>query len=92
MHATQEKGLDMGHNDDITLHVSTPAGPFHGAFPKTTKVSAVIAAIVAAKGLDAGESLRLMNGDEEMAPERPLVSFHLGTEATLVLLATGSGV
>ena len=36
----------MPQPDEITLHVSTPAGPFHGAFPKTTKVSAVIAAIV----------------------------------------------
>jgi hypothetical protein len=82
----------MSHDDEILLHVSTPAGPFNGAFPKTTKVSAVIAAIVQAKGLDAGESLRLMHGDQEMAPDRPLVSFHLGNEATLVLLATGSGV
>jgi len=82
----------MPQTDEITLHVSTPAGAFHGAFPKTTKVSAVIAAIVEAKGLDAGEDLRLMNGDEQLAPERPLVSFHFGSEVTLSLLATGSGV
>ena len=83
----------MPQNDDeILLHVSTPAGPFHGVFAKTTKVSAVIAAIVEAKGLDAGEDLRLMNGDEQLAPERPLVSYHFGSEATLILLATGSGV
>lgn len=82
----------MPKNDDITLHVSTPAGPFHGAFPKTTKVAEVIAAIVEAKGLDASEDLRLFNGDEQLAPERPLISYHLGQEATLSLLATGSGV
>jgi hypothetical protein len=82
----------MPQPDEITLHVSTPAGPFHGAFPKTTKVSAVIAAIVDAKGLDAGEDLRLMNGDEQLAPERPLVSFQFGSDVTLSLLATGSGV
>jgi hypothetical protein len=79
-------------DDEIILNVSTPAGPFHGAFPKTTKVSAVIAAIVEALGLDAGEDLKLMNGDEQLAPERPLVSYHFGDEATLTLLATGSGV
>lgn len=82
----------MPHNDEITLNVSTAAGPFHGAFPKTTKVSTVIAAIVDAKGLDAGEDLRLMHGDEQLAPDRPLVSYHFGSEVTLTLLATGSGV
>lgn len=82
----------MTQNDEITLHVSTPAGAFHGAFSKTTKVSAVIAAIVEAKELDAGEDLKLLNGDEQLAPERPLVSYRLGDEASLSLLATGSGV
>jgi hypothetical protein len=55
-------------------------------------VSEIIAAIVEAKGLDAGEDLRLMHGDQQLAPERPLVSFHFGDEVTLSLLATGSGV
>ena len=89
-----DKKVQMAKKDDeIILNVvSTPAGPFHGAFPKTTKVSAVIAAIVAALGLDAGEDLKLMNGDEPLAPERPLVSYHFGDEAALILLATGSGV
>lgn len=82
----------VGQNDDITLHVSTPAGAFHGAFAKTTKVGDVIRAIAEAKGLDAGEELKLYNGDQLLPPERPLVSFHFGSEATLNLLATGSGV
>lgn len=82
----------MKPDDDITLNVSTPAGGFSGTFSKTTKVSAVIAAIVAAKELDASDELKLFNGDEQLAPERPLVSYQLGSEATLSLLASGSGV
>lgn len=82
----------MTQNHEITLHVSTPAGAFHGAFPKTIKVSAVIAAIVEAKELDASEELKLFNGDEQLAPERTLVSYNLGDEVSLNLLATGSGV
>ena len=79
-------------DDEIELHVSTPAGAFHGAFRKTTKVAEVINVIVNAKGLDPSEQLQLYKGDELLAPDRTLVSYHLGEEANLTLLATGSGV
>lgn len=78
--------------DDITLHVSTPAGAFSGTFSQTTKVSAVIAAIVDAKELEASEEFKLFDGEEQLAPERTLVSYQLGDEATLSLLARGEGV
>ena len=89
---SDRKMMEFEMQDDITLHVSTPAGPFSGTFAKTTKVSEVITAIVEAKELDASDDLKLFNGDEQLAPERPLVSYHLGSEATLSLLASGSGV
>jgi hypothetical protein len=83
----------MAKNDnEIELHVSTPAGAFHGAFRKTTKIAEVISVIVKEKGLDPTEQLQLYKGDELLAPERTLVSYHLGDEAHLSLLATGSGV
>lgn len=93
-HHHDDRGGHPGHDRDheITLHVSTPAGAFHGAFPKTTKVAEVIAVIVEEKGLDAGDDLKLYHGDMELAPERPLASYDLGCEARLALLATGSGV
>ncbi len=78
--------------DDITVHVSTPAGAFRGAFPKTTKIADVIQEVVKAKGLDPNDDLKLYSGDQLLALERPLVSFQFGAEVKLSLLATGSGV
>ena len=80
-----------GH-DEIILHVSTPAGVFHGSFPRKAKVAEVIAAIVEAKSLDARERLQLYHNDKPLASECTLASFELGDEAYLTLLATGDGV
>lgn len=82
----------MIQNDEITLDVATPAGTYSGAFPQNTKVDAVIAAIVKAKALDAGKKYQLFNGDEQLPPQYPLVSFHLGDHASLRLFtARGHG-
>jgi len=77
---------------DIELHISTPAGPFHGTFLKTAKVSAVIAAVVEAKGLDESDSFQLQHDKQTLEPDRTLVSYHLGEKARLRLLARGTGV
>jgi hypothetical protein len=87
-------GGDHGHGgkDEIILDVATPKGPWKGAFPKTTKVSEVIATIVKDLGLE-DESFQLIWKDKPLEPaERPLVSFGLEGRVKLTLVATGSGV
>ena len=80
-----------GH-DEIILHVATPAGAFQGIFPNATTVKQVIAEIVRSKKLDAGDRLELFHDDRPLDPQHTLASYHLGDEARLTLLATGSGV
>ncbi len=82
----------MSH-DDVTLEIGTPKGLFTGTFPKTTKIEDVIAAVVAAKGLDGAEGLELVYNGQPLQPvQRPLVSFGLHGTVQLELVATGSGV
>jgi hypothetical protein len=79
--------------EEVTLEIAAPAGVFTGAFPKTTKVADVIAAVVAAQGLDASDALELVHNGTVLQPvERPLVSFGLEGTVQLELVATGSGV
>ena len=82
-----------GHGgDEIILDVATPKGPWTGAFPKTTKVSEVIATIVKDVGLE-NESFQLIWKDKPLEPvSRTLVSFGLEGTVRLSLVATGSGV
>jgi hypothetical protein len=79
--------------DEVTLEIAGPAGVFTDSFPKTTKISDVIAAVVAAQGLDASDALELVHNGTVLQPiERPLVSFGLEGTVQLELVATGSGV
>lgn len=79
--------------EEVTLEIATPAGVFTDTFPKTTKVADVIAAVVAAQGLDANDALELVHNGTILQPiERPLVSFGLEGTVQLELVATGSGV
>lgn len=79
--------------DDITLEIATPNGTFTATFPKTTKVTEVIAAAVADRQLAQGDAFDLVHNGEVLQPvERPLVSFGLSGTVTLELVATGSGV
>jgi hypothetical protein len=98
-----ESGVKVGTNrrdemsaedKDLTLTVGTPNGSFTADFPKTAKVSEVIAAAIKEKGLQGGaDAFQLFKGKEQLAPpERPLVSFHLADGDKLLLAATGSGV
>jgi hypothetical protein len=79
--------------DEVVLDIATPKGLFKGAFPKTTKVSQVIAVVIEEKDLDTKDSFELVYGDTVLKPEeRTLVSFGLHGEVQLELVATGSGV
>lgn len=77
----------------IVLDIATPKGVFHGEFPKTTRVSEVITAVIQEMDLDGGDSFVLIYNGEILQPtERPLVSFGLEGTVQLELVATGSGV
>jgi len=77
----------------ITVEVAGPNGVFTGEFPKTAKVSEVIAAAVAELGLECGDEFELVYKGEVLEPKtRPLVSFGIEGEVRLELVAVGSGV
>lgn len=83
----------MPKDHEITLNIATPKGVYVHDFPKTTKISEVIAMTIDAVGLDAGERFDLVYEGTVLQPtERPLVSFGLPDGAKLELVATGSGV
>jgi hypothetical protein len=80
------------HSHEIIVEVATPKGPWIGTFPDTTKVSDVIAKIVADLGLE-NESFQLVFNGKPLEPvSRPLLSFGLEGKVKLSLVATGSGV
>ena len=87
---------DHGHGgkdkDEIILEVATPKGPWTGAFAKTTKVSAVIEAIVEDLHLEPESFQLVLNGSPLEPTDRTLVSFGLKGKVKLALVATGSGV
>jgi hypothetical protein len=85
-------GGGHGHDDEITLIVATPKGPWKGVFRKTAKVAEVIKQIVKDMEL-ADEPFQLVHNGKPLEPaERTLVSFGLEGTVKLSLVATGSGV
>lgn len=79
--------------EQVTLNIGTPKGLFTGTFPKTTKISEVIAVVVEKMGLQGSDSFDLVHEGKVLQPvERPLVSFGLSGTVKLELVATGSGV
>jgi hypothetical protein len=85
-------GGGHGHDDEITLIVATPNGPWQGAFRKTAKVADVIKQIVKDMKL-ADEPFQLVNNGKPLEPtERTLVSFGFEGTVKLSLVATGSGL
>jgi len=79
--------------DQVTLNIGTPKGPFTGSFIKTTKIEEVIQAVVEAMKIDGGELLELVKDGQVLQPvQRTLVSFGLEGSVYLELVATGSGV
>lgn len=80
--------------DAINLFVQSPRGRKPFTFGKTTKIADVIEAARVAFGFEPGAFVlkRERNG-EVLAPERPLVSFHIEDSEVLILVPEmGSGV
>ena len=83
----------MSKDKDINVVIETGQGVFEGVFEVTTKIREVIAAVVKELGLASGDVFELhLNGDPLEPTDRPLVSFGLEDGATLMLVATGTGV
>ncbi|MEX0899431.1 MAG: hypothetical protein WD081_01930 [Gammaproteobacteria bacterium] len=83
----------MQGNQSVHLQIATPKGVFNGSFPKTAKISEVIDAVVADRGLKTGDVFELCHDGQKLTPTtRPLVSFGLEGTVKLELIATGSGV
>lgn len=78
----------------LELTVGTPKGPFTAEFEKTAKVSDVVAAAIAAKGLAGNaEDFEIFFGEVALAPTtRTLVSFGLKDGDKLIVAAQGDGV
>ena len=82
------------NDKSVTLTIGTPNGSFTAEFPKTAKVSDVIEAAIATKGLSGNpESFEVFHGSTQLAPvTRTLVSFGLKDGDKLLLAAIGAGV
>jgi hypothetical protein len=78
----------------VTIVVQSPRGTATFTFEKTAKVSDVIEAGRLKFGFDPGTFvLRRENTGETLAPERPLVSYHVEDhERFLLVPEMGSGV
>ena len=85
----------MASEHTITITVETTRGPKILTVDKTTKVSEVIANVVTLCGFSPGDRFELFLKTDLQHPlqaERPLVSYHVGDGAVLVLSQIGSGV
>lgn len=87
----------MNHDDKktIDIRVQSTRGTKDFSFDKETKISEVIAAVVAAFDFATGDRFELVlasNTSDPLKLERPLVSYHLANGAVLILTAIGSGV
>jgi hypothetical protein len=81
-------------DNTITVIIQSPRGKKSFTFEKTTKVAEVIETARTAFGFEPGSfSLKRQSNGELLAPERPLVSYHLAADEVLLLVPEmGSGV
>jgi hypothetical protein len=81
-------------DNSIKIVIQSPRGRKPFTFEKTTKVSEVIEAARTAFGFEPGTfSLKRESTGEVLAPERPLVSYHVKDDEVLLLIPEmGSGV
>ena len=91
MSKNEEKG---GNDDELTLTVGTPKGPFTADFDKNAKVSTVIEAAIERMNLSGPpEDFEVFHGEVELKPvTRTLVSFGLQDGDKLLIAAQGEGV
>ena len=84
----------MTTDQNIRVVIQSPQGQAEFTFAKTTKVSEVIETARKQFGFEPGNfSLRREKTNEVLAPERPLVSFHIEDGEVLLLVPEmGSGV
>jgi hypothetical protein len=80
--------------DTIQVTIQSPRGSDLFTFDKTVKVAEVIQTARQKFGFEPGVFvLRRQTPDEVLAPERPLVSYHIQSGETLLLVPEmGSGV
>lgn len=80
---------------DVEITVQTTRGSKQFSFLKETKISDVIAKVVATFGFAPGDHFQLVlkgNPGEPLKPERTLVSYGIKDGDVLILTAIGSGV
>lgn len=82
----------MPNDHNITVTIQSGRGSQTFSFPQQTKIQDVAHQAAVALGYPANGSYALVYNGEELAGQRPLVSYHIQDGAILVLSATGSGV
>lgn len=82
----------MTNDHTITVTIQSGRGSQTFTFPQQTKVADAAHQAAIALGYPADGSYALVYNNEELAGQRPLVSYHIEDGAILILSATGSGV
>ncbi len=82
------------HHQQLKIAIRSPRGTREMVFDKTDKVAQVVEQARLAFGFEPGSfTLRRESTGEVLAPERPLVSYHVESGETLLLVPEmGSGV
>ncbi len=95
---SEKKDKSQKSNDnEITLLIVVPTQtePWESTFPKTAKISEVIAAVVQQFGFASNGQYELKldsDPDVELAPQRPLISFGIKDGDKLVFIDFGQAV
>jgi len=82
-------------DQDLTILIETSQGTWENTFPKNTKISEVIQAVIQHFGFVAGGKyeLRMENEpDTPLKPERPLVSYGIKNGDVLIFTDFGEAV
>lgn len=82
----------MPNDHTITVTIQSGRGSQTFTFPQQIKVADATHQAAIALGYPADGSYALVYNGEELAGQRPLVSYHIEDGAILVLSAVGSGV
>jgi len=83
------------HDNTIEVKIQSTRGTKDFAFPKTAKVSDVIAQAITTFGFVPGDKFELVlasDPGQPLQPERILVSLHIADGTLFILTAVGGGV